>query len=323
MTYLLADIGGTHARCALLRNGKIEAIEIVPANDFSNGHSLFLAYLKKHVHLGEKIQCAIAAAGRMDEDGIWRVGNNDDWEINPKELEKQGYPVVKFIGDFEASSVGAIQLDNKDLVEIHAGHPQNSKTKAICGPGTGLGLSYAIDMNGKTYIHRTHGGHMGAVSQTREQQAIMQSIKINRDINFVTFEDIIGGRSLIDLYKAVCEFHKVKISEDIKKAEDILDKTDDPTRSSFLRLFHEFLGLFIQTIIVTGSSQAGVYLDGGVIQKLYKNGLLDHQALLKYAHACSNDVVQKSLISTPIYLVKEPYVALKGLQLIIEGKISV
>lgn len=322
MNYLLADIGGTHARCALFDGQDISNIEVISANDYPNGQELFLNYISRHVRPNEPLLCAIAAAGRMDADGVWRVGNNNNWEIAPIALMQSGYEVKHIIGDFVATSAGVIHLKNDECLTLHKGQKTSCTTKAICGPGTGIGLSYIIEVDGKPCIHRTHGGHMGAVSQTIEQQKIVSKIQEINKCDYTTFEDICSGRSLLNLYKATCAIHNSSLNPSIEKPEDILNHTKDNEVRQTLRLFHEFLGLFLQTIIVTGHAYGGVYLDGGVIQKLRTHDLLDVNAILKYAHACSNSVVQSALQNTPIYLINTPYIALSGLRNIIKGDVS-
>lgn len=322
MNYLLADIGGTHARCALFDGEEISNIEVISANDYSNGQDLFLSYIAKHVRPEAKLSCMIAAAGRMDKDGIWRVGNNNDWQISPDAMKGHGHEVENIIGDFVATSAGVVCLEDNECLVLHKGEKTDCTTKAICGPGTGIGLSYIINVDGKPHIHRTHGGHMGAVSQTAEQQAIILRLQQINNADNVSFEDICSGRSLLNLYQATCDHLNAQPNLAIQKAEDILKNADDYEVKETLRLFHEFLGLFLQTILTTGHAYGGIYLDGGVIQKLNAHNLLDTKSILKYAHSCSNSIVEASLKSAPIYLINTPYIALTGLKNIIKGDVS-
>lgn len=320
MKTILVDVGGTHARCAIWDGINCSEVEKIKVSDYPDAVSLLSAYLTRQA-VQDVSHVAIASAGRMDQDGVWRVGNNGDWPIDPNALENIGLTLRLIQDDFEASCLGAVTCDPAVMITLHHGVAQDKDaTRAVCGPGTGLGLAYAISCRGHWHVHRTHGGHMLATAMTQQQHTVMMALKRIRSIDCVIYEDLASGRALVFLYQACCETLNEAPNSDIQAAYDILNHPDEKAVILTLKLFHEFLGQFLQTIIVTGHAHGGVYLDGGVIQKLYEQDLLQIDTLLENTHLCSNETVLKMLVDTPIYLVNVPYVALDGLKVLLQGE---
>ena len=68
-----------------------------------------------------------------------------------------------------------------------------------------------------------------------------------------------------------------------------------------------------QPALVCGHAYGGLYLTGGMIERLNEKGLFDFQSLEKYFVLDCVDSVKHDLGATKIALVKEPYLAMKGL----------
>jgi len=178
------------------------------------------------------------------------------------------------------------------------------------GPGTGLGLAYVIPVaRGGWHVQETFGGHMVAASLNDEQAAIIATLRA--DGHAVVYEDLASGRGLPALYRAVCKAAKTKpIYGD---TAEIFENAKDKHVRTTLRLFHEFLGLFAHNAAVTGHAFGGLYLDGGVIQKIYEGGLFDSDAFVRGLIPECVPVVKKALQDVPVYLVNDPFIALRGL----------
>lgn len=307
MSVLLADIGGTHARIALFENGHIGAATKHSLKDFENA-----AVLLKH-YQGQTDRVMIAAAGRLDKDGIWRIGNHNDWEIDPAALDKIGITHTHFIHDFVALAQGALALAPGQLVELYTGEVDHNHQRVIAGAGTGLGLAIATPAGDKDFkILRSHGGFNLAVTHTQEQKTVVNLVRrLQNTGDAVCFEDVASGRGLPILYKAVCMTHG--LDQTWPESPDLISIAKTVTGAQTLRLFHEFLGYFLQSACINSHATGGVYLDGGVIQKLYEAGLFDLETLLSALHLCNNRTVSAMLHNIPVFLVNTENVALYGL----------
>lgn len=302
--YVVADIGGTHARLAVLKDGILQTPAKVAAKDFSSLAALLRHYAANN-NLPDSGNICIAAAARDHGGGVWRFLNGRHWDIDTGDLRRTGWNTVLIVNDFAASARGVVALPPESLHIIRPGAGDVHCPRAILGPGTGLGLGFVTLHNKKWIVQETFGGHMPAVTLTSEHADIMSELKkIRGGDHVIVYEDMVSGRGLPDLCEAVGGGRKT--------AEQIMGDGDPASRTT-LRLFHEFLGLFAHNAVVTGHAFGGVYLDGGIVHRLYKSDQLDSGSFLKFFMPGSVPVVQEKLSSVPVWLVDDPYVALHGL----------
>ncbi|MBI4031171.1 MAG: glucokinase [Proteobacteria bacterium] len=309
MATVLADIGGTHARFAILGKGKIENPEKLAVADFKSFPAALNHYCPRPGDL------LIATAAQPDgQNGRWRFLNNGKWVIDPAQLKKAGWGARLIVNDFAASARGAVALRGKNLIAVRKGVAGKGDSRAVIGPGTGLGLAYAVPCGkGGWRVQETMGGHMAAAAVTEEQSGIMALMsRIYGDGRTLVYEDLASGRALPFLYRAVCEFRGCRPK--LRSAEDLLAKAKDSSDAKeTLRLFHEFLGLFAHNAVVTGHAFGGLYIDGGVTQKLYASGLFDFRRFAAFMELAVAPAVRKRLRQTPVYIVNNPFIALRGL----------
>lgn len=279
---ILCDIGGTYARVGLEEAGNIINVSKFEAAGFKDLQGCLLQYCADH-NLKPKGALRIATAAYPDESGAWRFVNQNKWVIDPSKLEAKGWQVEKIINDFEASTWALLGLETDEL-DILKGAPKASGTKCIIGPGTGLGLGY-LHHTQTPFVQKTHGGHMPIACETDAQ---FEAVQATKSSNLVVFENIVSGPGL----QALRELYGEKKS---------------------LRLFHEFFGLFAANVVITGHAYDGLYLTGGVLEHLMKEGLFDFATFEKWFCIKGAPSVQTALENTPIIHVKTPYPAIKGL----------
>jgi len=137
------------------------------------------------------------------------------------------------------------------------------------------------------FIQKTHGGHMPIASLNDDHGKAIKEIRATLD-RAIIFEDIVSGPGL----------QKLRAIYDTEKASN---------------LFHECLGIFAATALITGHAYGGLYLSGGVITHLIEENSFDfdrfNNALCFDAVPC----VKQDLTNTPIHYITDPYPALKGL----------
>lgn len=316
MTIIATDIGGTHARLALVENGTIRQPEKLAAAEFPTFPAALESWCVKHKQKsGGKL--LIATAAQPGTDGVWRFLNGgNSWIIDSKALGKAGWQVEILVNDFAASAHGALTLPSSSLTALREGRGTDGAGKVILGPGTGLGMAYMMPFGNKWRVQETFGGHMLAAALTDEQFTVIKTIRgLRGGKPDVVPEDLASGRALPNLYKAVCVING-RTPADIT-ADEILANANSPDARQVihqvLRLFHEFLGLFAHNVVVTTHAFAGVYLDGGVIQRLYAAKLFDRESFEKGFVPAMVPTVRAALAATPVWLINDPFVALRGL----------
>lgn len=313
---ILSDIGGTYARFAQYDGQKITAIDKYAAADYPSFEVALEAYCDIS-HIDGKPVLVIATAAYPDDDGIWRFVNRNKWKINPAALAKDGWVVEHILNDFEAAAWALKDLDGAHLTTVKAAAPpKSSYPLCLLGPGTGLGLAY-YHSQPSPHVQKTHGGHMLAACTTEEQWSILQKVQeLNNNGAPVNFENLASGPGLLALYNAVRALNDLE--PDAKRTEDVLDNITSKEAKYALRLFHEFLGLFAHTAVITAHAYGGVYMVGGMIERLSENGLFDAQTFNQYFKPGNVDSVETALENTPVYIIDEPYLSLRGLETILQ-----
>lgn len=309
---IMADIGGTHGRFACETPEGLHNIVKIPAATHGNFTDALAAYCDQHGY-ENKGDLYLAVAAHDDGQGNWRFTNNNPWVIRPAELERLGWHVRLIVMDFYASAVGALTLPPESLRVVKQGIASNLP-KAILGPGTGLGLAYAFTLpDGKRHIQDTYGGFMLMAGVTDEHHELIRLIQRFKGPRSVVYcEDIVSGRGLPLLYRAVCE--RSGRQAVAGSSEILLGMADDVDVQETLRLFHEFLGIFAHHVVLTGHAFGGLYLDGGMIHRLCEMSLFNGDRMIDFMDLPGPSVVERDLGRVPVQIVTDPFVALRGLQ---------
>jgi glucokinase len=312
MTSLLSDFGGTYARVATVEDGKPSGVERYDMGNFPDIATILDHYCERK-ELPKGGDARIATAANPDADGIWRFTNNPKHAIDKAALEKAGWTVLALEDDFVASAWGCLSLGDDEMTTLRPGKPRKDAPRALLGPGTGLGLAYMMPLaNGGWHVQQTFGGHMLAAAQTREQQEIMEIVSnLKPDKAPAVPEDVASGRGLMNLYRAVCIYHDIAV--DYKTGADLLENADEQGPWETLKMFHQYLGLFAHHALVTGHAYGGLYLDGGMVQALRRHALFDFVTFSRAMDQNLAAVVKESVENTPIWVVEDPYIALRGL----------
>jgi glucokinase len=102
---LLADIGGTNARFALLAGGTVGTIAHMAVSGYGSFREALSAYLGKMPEAGT-IRAAILAVSGVVQNGRCALTNNP-WAIDAADLHATyGFSTVRLINDFEAVALG-------------------------------------------------------------------------------------------------------------------------------------------------------------------------------------------------------------------------
>jgi glucokinase len=182
----------------------------------------------------------------------------------------------------------------------------------LIGPGTGLGLGYLVPMNKGFNVRGTQGGHIATAALTDEHTRVLKAVdKIKGRDCLNVYEDVVSGPGLFNLYAALCD-----LSDEERKAtnsEELLGLTNSHALKDALRLFHEFFALFAATVTVGAGAYGGLYLAGGVLDRLAEKNLFDFAHFEKFYAGNFVPSVKKALGDTPVIHVTDPVLALHGL----------
>jgi glucokinase len=293
---LAGDIGGTKVLLALVNDaGRIEQQCRLASTEFASFDKLLGTYLKD---IGVPINGGcLAVAGPVADDGRSAKITNLPWTIDAAALEQQyGLGRLVLINDFAGVALGVAGLAPEQMITLQAGEPCADGIKLVLGAGTGLGMAILAGRE----ILPSEGGHVGFAPQDATQAHIWQALL--QEHGRVTAERVVSGPGLAAI-------HRVLTGEAVEPAE-ISERAlgGDATARSTVELFFAAYGAFAGDMAMAVLARGGVYLAGGVTQKLLP--LLETSGFLAAFNAKAEHA---GLVSRmPVRVAVDPEIGLRG-----------
>jgi glucokinase len=262
---LLADIGGTTSRFALLgANGRPEN-PVTVAND-SVG-SVDEAIGQAMERLSAKPRAAIiAVAGPAGGDEI--ALTNRAWRFTLSGLRARfGFERIEAINDFEALAWSLAALGDGDIVALGAPRMTARGVKAVLGPGTGLGVGALIPAGESFNVIASEGGHVSFGAMGADEEPVFA--RLHADGGRRSAEGVLSGPGLVRLHRAVNP-EAMKLGPEMIVTQA---RAGGREARATVALFVRLLGRFAGDVALTFKAEGGIYLAGGVALAL--RGLLD------------------------------------------------
>lgn len=263
---LVADIGGTRARFALLdEHGTPQRVRIFAVADFAGPIEAIEAYLAEVACPGLRA-AAIALAAPIHEQVIRLT--NAGWSFAREEIKSRlGLSRLLLLNDFTALALSLPRLAPRDLQQVGGGTSVALAPKAVLGPGTGLGVSGVIFDRGHWLALSGEGGHCSLAPADGREAAILGLAW--RELQHVSGERLISGSGLPLLHRLVAEVDG-RASEALTTAEIVTRalSNEDVQCSAVLDTFCAMLGSLAGNLALTLGAQGGVYIGGGIIPRL-------------------------------------------------------
>lgn len=263
---LIADIGGTHARFALLdAQGQFYAEQTLIGPDFSGLTAAVNAYL--HTVGGRRPRrAALAVATPIT--GDWIEFTNNTWSFSTEAVRRElGLEQLTLLNDFTALALALPLLAPEERRAVGGGAAIAREPIALIGPGTGLGVSGLI-WSGQRWIPlQTEGGHV-TFSPVDQREWNLSRI-LQRQFGHVSPERLLSGPGLVNLYQALAELEGWPAAP--------LTPTDITSRAltrtcphcrDVLELFCAALGTAAGNLAITLGARGGVYIGGGIVPRL-------------------------------------------------------
>jgi glucokinase len=198
---LLADIGGTQARFALLSGSTVGPVYAVQVGMHADATQAIRHFLSTTTEAAKIDRAVVAAAGPVSG-GRCKL-TNTNWTLDTAELRKAfGLSTVKFVNDLEALAWSLPHLVSADCAQIGHGHSVTAEPMAVISPGTGLGMACFLP-NGLGRALASEGGH-ATLAATGPQEAVLITLLQKRH-SHVSAERVLSGQGLVNLYDALAE----------------------------------------------------------------------------------------------------------------------
>ena len=301
LPWLVADIGGTNARFGLVREtgGDVGEVRSFRCADFASPEAAALAYLQQLAAPGldrvRPARVALALATAIDGDSVQMT--NSAWRVSRAAVAQAlGAAEVVLLNDFEALALALPRLANADAVGavqwIGPARPDRRHTMAVVGPGTGLGVAACVpaasrgagliapqDEGSAGFIAPHDQGSAGCIALPGEgghatlapaddfESELLGVLRA--ELGHVSAEHVLSGIGLPHLHRAVCRVQGLPVES--LGAAAISQRAlvqHDAACIATLDTFCAMLGGFAGNAALTLGARGGVFLAGGIAQKL-------------------------------------------------------
>ncbi len=263
---LVADIGGTRARFALLDDqGAPDRVRVLAVADFAGPMEAIEAYLAEFGSPALRA-AAIALAAPVHEPVIRMT--NAPWTFSRVEIiSRLRLTRLLMLNDFTALALSLPYLAAADLRQIGGGRAVGLAAKAVLGPGTGLGVSGVLFDRGHWLALTGEGGHCSLAPGDRREAEILALAW--RELGHVSAERLLSGTGLPLLYRLVAEVDGRR-RDSLSTAEIVGHALsgEDPQCRAVIDTFCAMLGSMAGNLALTLGAQGGLYVGGGIIPRL-------------------------------------------------------
>jgi glucokinase len=261
---LAGDIGGTHARLALMADGSTEPLRErrYLCADHAGVEPLladFLAGETRPVRAG-----CLAVAGPIADDGRSARLTNLPWIIEADALAARfGIGRLTLANDFTAAALGITACPAETLVPLQAGEPLAAAPRLVVGAGTGLGMAVLLPAAQGWQVLPGEGGHVAFGPIDTDQAGLWH--EFYRRHGRVTAERVISGPGLEAIHQ-----HLAPGAPPVSAELISTQATADPagTAGRAIAMFLAAYGAYAGDMAMAVMARGGVYLAGGIAAKL-------------------------------------------------------
>jgi len=306
---LVGDVGGTHARFAVVEPSNSGPWQIRQRLDLAESFATFNDALRTYLERAGVSPlppiAAMAVAGPVAA-GTARFTNRG-WDISEQALRQIGFEHALLINDFAALALGVDLLDEQHLRTIG---PRlkglEGETITILGAGTGFGASCLARYGDRAVPMATEGGHMGFAPSNAQELAVLQLMW--KQSERVSIERILSGSGLEHLYRTL-EQLAGRATPQLTAAEiSAAAARNERGPRAALTMFCSIFGAVAGDLALAHGARGGLYIAGGIAEKIeeflmqspFRSRFEDKGRLTAYVAAI------------PTYLIVYPDIALLG-----------
>lgn len=298
---LVGDIGGTKVLLALADDdGQLSGQRRLASVDFSSFDALLAAYCRDTAPATIQGGC-LAVAGPIAADGRSAKITNLPWTIEAATLEA-GFRLGRLVlvNDFAAVAAGVRTIAAENLHVLQPGSPSAAGLRLVIGAGTGLGVAALVGER----ILPSEGGHI-AFGPTDDVQARIWSALMAQH-GRVTAERVISGPGLAAIHRI--------LTGSSASPENIGESAlaGNPAARGSVHAFLACYGAYAGDMALTYLARGGVFLAGGIVQKLLPL-LADSPFLAAFNAKAEHAGLARQM---PVAVVTDADIGLKGAALL-------
>jgi glucokinase len=318
---VVGDFGGTNTRLKMIGDGAAAFPPMnYPAADYPSMLHVAVQYLSEVGAHPDR--AAFGIAGPTKNDDI-KFPNNPAWGVFTKAdaLKEIGVERIDWLNDLEIVAWAAPHLVAAEYRQIGGKTPEKNDSMAILGIGTGVGVAAAIrNAQGGYDIVASEGGHQTQAGLTPRDFQILGEIQ--KQYGHVSQERVTRADGIIDIYNAIVRADRLNIPE-IKPGPGQSFALDQAAMRGTDRVAVEALDLSCHFLGVAAGNSALAY--GGPVDTVFLSGnvpakradYMEKNSPLRASFA-NKGRYGEVLANTPINVITDPNVGLKGLQKYVE-----
>ncbi|RAH99989.1 glucokinase [Acuticoccus sediminis] len=304
---LIADIGGTNARMAVLpeAHAPLRDFPTIRTSDFPDFATAAEATVLDATSIMPR-SLLIALAGPITGDHVKLT--NAEWDVHPIALcQRLNLDTVIAFNDFEALALSLPYLRDDQIQQVGGGESLPRSPRVVIGPGTGLGVA-ALVYGDKCYTPLAgEGGHISIGPESDRDFAIWPNLE--RFHGRITGETLLSGRGLARIYRAIARTdgkdpwctQGSDVNEALVMGDVVAEEAVD--------LFFTYLGRMAGDLALIALAKGGVYLGGGIVPRFADRLAASSFRAAFEAKAPHSDIMRE----IPTFLITEPKPAVAGM----------
>jgi glucokinase len=305
---VLADVGGTNVRFALLTGGGLGPIEYMAVRDYQHFGDALAAFLARQTQRAAIRKAIFAVAGVVT--GERCALTNNAWVIDAAELRARfGLTGISIVNDFEAIAWSLPHLTGNDLRIVGGGDPVADAPMVALGPGTGLGVAAYLPRENGAFVLHSEAGHATVPGGSPREDAIIETLR--QRLGHVSAERVLSGQGLENLYRAIAAIDSLTVPE--RSAAEITQAAIAgrcAVSRAALDTFCAMLGDVAGNIALGFCAQGGVFIAGGIASHI-RDYLPRSQFRSRFE---AKGRLSKYLKTIPVYLILHADPAFIGLR---------
>jgi glucokinase len=258
---LIADIGGTNARFALLDEdeGGIGVLDRVKLDDFTDISGAISAFLGRRAPGRRPRGAVLAVAGPVAGNRV-RLTNRG-WMVDGDAIARAlGIGTVRVVNDFAAMSWSLPGLAPSDLFPLGGTAAEPGEPMAVVGPGTGLGVGAFLPPD-RALV--TEGGHATLAAHDPREAAVIGWLRAR--FGHVSAERVLSGMGLSNLHAALAALDGIQAPKrDAAAVTAAALAGTCPLCKEALCMFCAFLGGVAGDLALLYGARGGVFIAGGI-----------------------------------------------------------
>ena len=305
--FLAADIGGTHARLALVQRRPDDTIAVLdsetyPCADFGSLAEIVSGFLSRP-GCDAVNDAAIGCAGMRRDDMV--ISINLPWPVSLSELRGLGIARVHAVNDFVAVAHAVQCMGPESSVLLCGPEAAMEGPSLVIGPGTGLGAAFRIRAGAHTIVLPSEAGQTAFAPGTPRELAVLAKMMERRP--HVSVEQIVSGPGLLKLYRALCELDGVAASCATPAAVADAARAGEAQALEAAITFCDVLGSLLGDLVMVGGATS-VYIAGGMLPRM--RDFIDRSGF--HARFTNKGVLRALLEQVPVRLIDHPHKGVIG-----------